>query len=117
MTLDQIFHVVLYIIIWENFFGDMEFLMEISTKVNAKIVWRNNVWKDQPCTIATIGRIIYRYIKFILIATGNFKVVHHGSLLGHLLKEYFGTLNKENGHQHIVKGGVSQPLLISLNLA
>src|ERR1700736_3817486 len=36
----------------------------------------------------------------------NFEVVHHGGLLGHLQKECFGILNKENGHLHIAKGEV-----------
>lgn len=34
----------------------------------------------------------------------NFEVAHHGGLIGRLQKKCFGTLNKENGHQHIMKG-------------
>ena len=99
--------VVSYIRTWEEKFGNMAFLVEIPTKVNAKIVWRNNISNDQPYSTAIMCRIIYRYIKFILIANGNFEVIHHGGLLGHLQKDCFGILKKENGHVHIAKRGVS----------
>ena len=65
--------VVSYIETWEEKIGNMVFLVEIPTKVNANIVWRNNIWKDQPCFAAIMCRIIYRYIKFILIANGKLR--------------------------------------------
>jgi hypothetical protein len=72
MTLD-VPDVVSYITTWEKKIGDMVFLVEIPTKANAKTVWRNNIWKYQPGSTAIMCRIIYRYIKFILIATGKFR--------------------------------------------
>jgi hypothetical protein len=63
--------VVSYIRTWEEKIGNMAFLVEIPTKVNAKTVWRNNIWKDQRGFAAIMCRIIYRYIKFILIANGK----------------------------------------------
>ena len=65
--------VVSYIRTWEEKIGNMAFLVEIPTKVNAKTVWRNNIWKDQPGSAAIMCRVIYRYIKFILIANGKLR--------------------------------------------
>ena len=65
--------VVSYIRTWEEKIGNMAFLVEIPTKVNAKTVWRNNIWKDQPGSAAIMCRVLYRYIKFILIANGKLR--------------------------------------------
>src|ERR1700738_173407 len=49
--------VVSYIRSWEEKIGNMAFLVEIPTKVNAKTVWRNNIWKDQPGSAAIMCRV------------------------------------------------------------
>lgn len=49
--------------------GGMAVLVEITTKVNVKIVLSNNIWKYHPYYTAIMCYKIYCYIKYILIAT------------------------------------------------
>lgn len=61
--------VVSYITTWEEKNWKHGIFSGNITKVNAKTMWRNNIWKDELRYTAIMCCMTYRYIEFILIRT------------------------------------------------
>jgi hypothetical protein len=78
-----------YISLWERRIFGMAFMVEIFNKVNAKsTIWHNHKWEVQLRSVKILLRMMYKYVKFVLVPNKKISTFSNGGKCEHLEINY-----------------------------